>query len=675
MSKTVPLTKAPLYGSETHRGVVNKPNEDRRAIFRAGPGDPEAWAIHPENSLYVAVVADGVTSQAAGAQASQIAVDTLQQSLQQHRHGLLPDEVPSALNEAIHTANRKIVATTEQNPEQRGMSTTIVVAAVFGRTLFIAHIGDSRAYLIRGNEIHRLTVDHTWVQQALDVGRLDENEARTHPNRHVLTQHLGTNAPLQVDHKLIALGSALHGDLRKMKRSLTLQPGDTILLCSDGVSDKVRREELQQIVAQNWQAPGQAARSLVRRALAKHEGDNITAALLTMPDSPKIEPERRFLTSAALSRTVITLLSLLLVVALGLVLRGGFGGPSPNDNGTDGESGSTPITAEIASAITATVASVTAPEITSTIAITSEATDVVLQPPTSTIGLMAATATLSTNSTPSATLSSAGGITTTQLLTETPTLAVPTIFANETPLLTATPIMLTSTATAVPVASPTVTVISITQPTTPTATAVERTATAIPTATPSLRVTPSLTVTLEPTATWLATNASTPSVTPTATIIATPQPSSTPQPSLPTTDTATLTATVAIALGACENCSVVVIGPTDPLLSGRQEFSWSADFALGDAYLYELVFWGEGETAMANGRSPIGAGADTTISLNINEAAFTLQLQGDRTYQWGVLLVEAADPIKRIKYLGGGVPFQIQFDDNRGPKPRATPRG
>ena len=120
-------------------------------------------------------------------------------------------------------------------------------------------------------------------------------------------------------------------------------------------------------------------------------------------------------------------------------------------------------------------------------------------------------------------------------------------------------------------------------------------------------------------------------------------------------------------------------GPADLLLNGRPTFRWTPSFELGTQYLFELVFWEEGQSAMQNGRSPIGAGAATSAAIDLDRSAAALGLREGVTYKWGVLLVDAKNPSKRIRQLSPEQKFQLQLsgssngDGDKG-KPTAIPK-
>lgn len=281
-----PLSYAPLAGAKSHPGWANKKNEDAYDVFKIGAG---GWSEDPKRSIYVAVVADGVTSMTGGARASKIAVRTIRETL--IRRKWRPKTLQAlhmAIDEAIVQANQKILDVAQKNPAWSQMSTTLVLAALVGGTLKVAHLGDSRAYLIRDRRIFRLTRDHTWVENAIDHKLISATEAKTHPNRNVIQNYLGITGHLEIDHNIMMPANHHNGaGHRYVNTTLSLKMNDAILLCTDGLTDKVSDEEICTVVNRNYQ-PRQATVELVKLALGKQETDNITAVILSLAQRNKL---------------------------------------------------------------------------------------------------------------------------------------------------------------------------------------------------------------------------------------------------------------------------------------------------------------------------------------------------------------------------------------------------
>lgn len=223
------------------------------------PENEDAYLLDVEQGLFC--VADGMGGHAAGEVASRLAVEVLAREMAR------PDvdaALDARLRAAVATANRAILEAAERDPALAGMGTTLTALALArddgGFT--IAHVGDSRAYLFRHGELDQLTADHTWVQQQVDAGMLTPEEARGHPLSSVLTRAVGIAADPEVD--------IIRGDL---------EPGDLILLCSDGLTGMVDDDELAYILASDLPLDG-AARELADAANRNGGADNITAILI-----------------------------------------------------------------------------------------------------------------------------------------------------------------------------------------------------------------------------------------------------------------------------------------------------------------------------------------------------------------------------------------------------------
>jgi protein phosphatase len=250
------------------RGLIRERNEDRCGMFT-----PSDLAVRQERGRLF-VVADGMGGHDAGDVAAEISVDTIQETYFTRAWidaaGKLRASFMAA-NDAILTAAR------EQHHE--GMGAAAVAIAVVGDRAFVAHIGDARAYLFRGRQINHLTVDHSWVQDRISAGRLTEDEARVHPYRNVLTRALGSDPDGTPDVSEFAL-----------------TPGDTMVLCSDGLWGLVSDDVLARTIAETDGAAA-AAHKLLELALAGGGHDNISVVVVrvlgTASESPTVQIERK----------------------------------------------------------------------------------------------------------------------------------------------------------------------------------------------------------------------------------------------------------------------------------------------------------------------------------------------------------------------------------------------
>lgn len=227
------------------------------------PGNEDACLIRRD--LGLVVVADGMGGHAAGEVASRLAVDEVAASLE--RAGIATataEDGRRALLAAFLAANRAVHEAAAANPEYRGMGTTLtaVVLRPGAREAWLAHVGDSRAYLLRRGRLVRLTRDHTWVQEQVERGHLSPREARTHPAASVLTRAVGTLPEVAVDDAVVPLA-----------------PGDVLLLCTDGLTNVVRDRAIAGVLSRGGHA-GELAAELVELANRGGGPDNITAAVI-----------------------------------------------------------------------------------------------------------------------------------------------------------------------------------------------------------------------------------------------------------------------------------------------------------------------------------------------------------------------------------------------------------
>ncbi|MFZ2488253.1 MAG: PP2C family serine/threonine-protein phosphatase [Anaerolineae bacterium] len=265
-----------IIGTATDPGRVGKNNEDAWAVFQADLQQGAALQL-----VQVAVVADGIGGNNAGEIASKIAVEKVELIMRSMRD--LP--IPARMARALQLANQEIYNTGQNSSATAGMGSTMVMAAIVDDWLYVAHVGDSRAYLLRNGVVHRLTLDHTWAQEAIDIGRLSPEAARVHPNRNVIKRYLGVDETLTVDHCIIDINQVTqHHELAggwPLVEQLRLLPGDTLLLCSDGLTDELTDPEVQAVM-QKYE-PQMAAEQLVAMANAHGGRDNITVVVLRVP--------------------------------------------------------------------------------------------------------------------------------------------------------------------------------------------------------------------------------------------------------------------------------------------------------------------------------------------------------------------------------------------------------
>ena len=256
-------------GARTDLGRVRKNNED-------------SYQIEPALNLYV--LSDGMGGEAHGEVASSVAVETIVTHCQQAENSRAtpifgeprPDvsERTNRLASAIHLANRKVFEMAEANPEQKGMGATIVAAWIEDQKLSLAHVGDSRAYLLRAGSLDQLTADHSLVAEKVRVGILTPQEADASELQSVLTRAVGTSSTVEVD-----------------ADEQMLLVGDSLLLCSDGLTRMVTDPEIASTLLTSTSAQ-EAADRLIDLANENGGLDNVSVIVVRFTQKPEGMLER-----------------------------------------------------------------------------------------------------------------------------------------------------------------------------------------------------------------------------------------------------------------------------------------------------------------------------------------------------------------------------------------------
>lgn len=251
-----------IDGACSHIGLRRRRNED-------------SYLAAPDHGLFA--VADGMGGHPAGDVASRTAIETLADSVARQAPGVPGDRTASGpdasgdgratdgagalLSAAFARANAALLEYALARPDHNGLGTTLTALLIRGRHAVIGHIGDSRLYLVRGDECRQLTTDHTWVEREVAQGRLSRSGARHHPHSAVLLRVLG-GADANID---------LH--------DIELKIGDRLVLCTDGVSNPLKADELAAIIRQSIPA-ADVARHLCEAADARGGHDNSTAVVV-----------------------------------------------------------------------------------------------------------------------------------------------------------------------------------------------------------------------------------------------------------------------------------------------------------------------------------------------------------------------------------------------------------
>ena len=245
-------------GSLTHVGMKRSGNEDSYCAL-VGPNSP------PGTDALLAV-ADGMGGHQSGEVASALAIQELVSRLSSDGTGdsTLPGGGgrEALMQRVVQEANAEVNRAATR-PETRGMGTTLTSAVLAGPDLFVAHVGDSRAYLLRKGKLRQITQDHSWVAEEVARGALTPQQARDHPRKNVLTRALGIAPTVQVD-----------------TMRVDAEDGDVFLLCSDGLNSLVTDDEIG--LALSKEDPQEACQSLVERANSLGGHDNITVVITRM---------------------------------------------------------------------------------------------------------------------------------------------------------------------------------------------------------------------------------------------------------------------------------------------------------------------------------------------------------------------------------------------------------
>lgn len=229
----------------THTGMVRENNEDR-------------FFMDKEKHIYM--VADGMGGHNAGEVASQMAVDIAGQYI---NDSMTPDaDLTQVICDAITAANRDIYQKSIHSKKLSGMGTTLDVCAFYEDKIITFHVGDSRIYRLRGDELSLMTTDHSFVEMLVQKGELTREEAENHPNRNMITRAVGTESTVLID-----------------VSEQDAKPGDLYLMCSDGLTNMLNQSELEQILKLDVSLEDRANR-LVELANEKGGTDNITVLMI-----------------------------------------------------------------------------------------------------------------------------------------------------------------------------------------------------------------------------------------------------------------------------------------------------------------------------------------------------------------------------------------------------------
>ena len=239
-----------------------------------------------ELRLTVGIVADGVGGGSFGERAAQITVDVIKNAMQNS----METDLIQVMGKAIGAANRAVFFEAQEDERKKGMSSTVVVAVIHEEKLYVANVGDSRIYLLREGKLLPLTIDHTWANDKIRSGVLDETRAKSHFNADAITRSIGFKADVVIDFGLYLQGGREKQNDAIAQQGLALDENDVILLCSDGLIKESPMGLKQRYVSEGMlkgilegEHAEQAAKTLVDTAVGNNADDNVTAVVMEMP--------------------------------------------------------------------------------------------------------------------------------------------------------------------------------------------------------------------------------------------------------------------------------------------------------------------------------------------------------------------------------------------------------
>lgn len=236
--------------AKTDKGIVRSNNQDAYAVGEL-PGEV-AWAV----------VCDGMGGEAGGNIASALAVKVISEKITSAYNEKMRDaSIKNLLDSAISAANIEVYDMAYSRPDLQGMGTTVVAVIVRNKTAFIAHAGDSRAYIVNGDSIQQITTDHSLVQNMVDRGEITAEQAEHHPKKNLITRAVGVEKRIDIDFS-----------------EIDLNDNETLILCTDGLSNFVTKIEMVEDI-KDGQYYAFADR-LVKRANKNGGGDNITVVAI-----------------------------------------------------------------------------------------------------------------------------------------------------------------------------------------------------------------------------------------------------------------------------------------------------------------------------------------------------------------------------------------------------------
>jgi len=232
---------------------------------KARTDNQDVYYFSFDDDMALCVVCDGIGGARAGKVASKVACDTAVDEIKRRRKpGQKATSCKKHISEALEIANQVVYRMSQTNDNYNGMGTTMVGALICGGETLIFNIGDSRAYLLSSSKLKRITRDHSTVEDMVEQGNITAEEARSHPNRHLITRALGTDDSVECDFY-----------------PLRANKGEWLLFCSDGLNDMLEDHEIEEIMNKDADMSG-CYKRLIDEANARGGLDNITVVIVAL---------------------------------------------------------------------------------------------------------------------------------------------------------------------------------------------------------------------------------------------------------------------------------------------------------------------------------------------------------------------------------------------------------
>lgn len=224
----------------------------------------DAYYYIEDDKLPIFIVADGMGGHKAGEVASNLAISTIIRHYESSKQKILNKEmfIPQFLNESVELANDNLIEEASGDDELKGMGTTVTMCLILDNEVYIGHVGDSRAYLLRNGELSQITQDHSLVGELLRIGSITKDEAVNHPKKNIITRALGSNPKINVD-----------------VFNRELQNEDKIILCTDGLTNMVTEEKILEILLSS-EIPSAVCSTLVNISNEAGGIDNTTIMII-----------------------------------------------------------------------------------------------------------------------------------------------------------------------------------------------------------------------------------------------------------------------------------------------------------------------------------------------------------------------------------------------------------